>query len=57
MARVDDEKRHVERKRLPLRGDPRDNGREEVWIKHVTMDGMAFADTDSLLKPFIGPAP
>ena len=30
---------------------PGDNGSEEVWIKHVTMDGTAFADLDSLLKP------
>ncbi len=51
VARVDDEKRHVERKGLRFGGHPGDNGREEVWIKHVAMDGMAFADPDSSLKP------
>ncbi len=51
VARVDDEKRHVERKGLRFGGHAGDNGREEVWIKHVAMDGMAFADPDSVLKP------
>ncbi len=51
VARVDDEKRHVERKWLRFGGHPGDNGREELWIKHVAMDSMALADPDSLSKP------
>jgi hypothetical protein len=51
VVRVDNEKRHVERKGLRFGGYPGDNGREEVRIKHVAMDGMAFTDPDSVLKP------